>query len=144
MNINKFLVFNNLSKKFIPKIKFFYICSLNGESVKIITKCDKVFAYGSNTNGCLGLGHNNAVIKPQVVNELRDKQIIDISYGYNDVLVLTQSGQCYSCGYNGYGQLGNGTNSQCNRFWRIIGLNDKHVIGMSCGDYHSLVLLQSG
>jgi RCC1 and BTB domain-containing protein len=103
-----------------------------------------VFSYGINSNGCLGLGHNNAVNEPQVVNELRDKQVIDIKSGGEHVLVLTKCGQCYSCGYNNYGQLGIETTDQSNQFKRIYGLNDKHIIGMSCGLNHSLVLLESG
>ncbi len=72
-------------------------------------------SFGDNKYGCLGLRHNNAVKEPQIVNQLRDQQIIDISYDDYHVLALTKSGQCYSWGQNNDGQLGNRTQINQNK-----------------------------
>jgi hypothetical protein len=77
--------------------------------VIIVTKDNKVLAFGDNQFGCLGLGHNNAVKEPQIVNKLCDQKIIDISYSISHVLALTKSGKCFSWGLNRSRQLGNGT-----------------------------------
>jgi alpha-tubulin suppressor-like RCC1 family protein len=72
----------------------------------IVTKNDKVFIYGKNKFGVLGLGHNNAVNEPNIVKELYDQQIIDISYGDYHVSAITESGKSFSWGCNNAGQLG--------------------------------------
>jgi alpha-tubulin suppressor-like RCC1 family protein len=103
-----------------------------------------VFAFGDNKYGCLGLGHNNTVKEPKIINELCDQQIIDISYGRYHVLALTKSGKCFSWGHNSYGQLGNGTEmTDCNRPKLINDLINKNVDQVVCGRYHSLVLTKS-
>jgi RCC1 and BTB domain-containing protein len=140
LNISYFEI---LKKKFIFDTKFVYICGLNGENVIFCNKSDEVFSYGTNTNGCLGLKHSNTVENPTKVNELCTKQIEKICFGYH-VLVLTKSGECYSCGRNSEGQLGNGTTTQSNVFNKIDGLVNKSVNDISCGHLHSIVLLQTG
>jgi RCC1 and BTB domain-containing protein len=141
VNISNFEI---LKKKFIFDIKFIYIWGLNGENVIFCNKNDEMFSYGTNTYGCLGLGHSNAVENPTKVNELCNKQIVKICFGHNHVLVLTKSGQCYSRGRNSEGQLGNGTTTQSNVFNKIDGLINKSINDISCGHLHSIVLLQNG
>jgi alpha-tubulin suppressor-like RCC1 family protein len=80
----------------VSNIKFFYVFSETGNNVIMVTKNDKVFAFGDKNNGCLRLGHNNAVKEPEIVNELCDQQFIDISYGLFQVLALTKSAKCFS------------------------------------------------
>jgi alpha-tubulin suppressor-like RCC1 family protein len=41
-----------------------------------VTKDDKVYAFGNNSNRCLGLGHSYRIQKPTIVNELCNKGII--------------------------------------------------------------------
>ncbi len=38
-----------------------------------------MFGFGTNSNGCLGLGPNNAFEKTEIVMQLCDQQIIDIA-----------------------------------------------------------------
>ncbi len=89
-------VLQELKFKFVSNIKFFFVFGDHENEVMIVTKNNKVFAFGDNSDGCLGLGHNNAVKEPQIINELCDQQIIDISYGFYNVLALTNSGKCFS------------------------------------------------
>jgi RCC1 and BTB domain-containing protein len=137
-------VLNKLKPEFISDIKFFCIFGDDGNEVIIVSKDDKVFAFGDNKHGCLGLGHNNAVKEPEIVDELCDQQIIDISYGTYHVLALTKDGKCFSWGFNAYGQLGNGTehDSYAPRF--INGLNNNTIAQIKCGYWHTFVLSECG
>jgi RCC1 and BTB domain-containing protein len=137
-------IFNELNPEIVSNIKFFLIFGNNGNDVLIVTKNDKVFAFGDNTYGCLGLGHYKAVKEIEIVNELCDQKIIDFSYGYNHVLALTKSAKCFSWGYNRFGQLGNGTQINEYKPKLINALLDKNVVQIVCGYYHSLVLTKSG
>jgi alpha-tubulin suppressor-like RCC1 family protein len=137
-------VVSGLSPEFVSNIKFFCVFSETGDNVIIVTKNDKVFAFGKNDFGCLGLGHYNVVQEPKVVNELCDKQIIDISYGSYHVLALTKTGKCYSWGKNGAGQLGNGTKIHDYKPKLINNLLHENVIQIACGFDHSFVLTNSG
>jgi len=58
------------------KLHEFGIKNLN--QILIVTKDDKVFAFGSNNNQFLGLGHKNAIKELTIVKELCNKGIIDI------------------------------------------------------------------
>jgi RCC1 and BTB domain-containing protein len=132
-------VLHKLKPDFVSNIKFFYVFGNEGNNVIIVTKNDKVFAFGDNNDGCLGLGHNNAVREPQIVNELCDQQIIDISYGLHYVFALTKSGTCFS-----WGELGFGTQTCEKRPKLIKGLLNENVVQIICGLRHSLVLTKSG
>jgi RCC1 and BTB domain-containing protein len=137
-------VLDKLKPEFISNIKFFCVFGVKGNEVIIVTKNNKVFAFGDNKHGCLGLGHNNAVNEPENVNELCDQQIIDISYGNYHVLALTKSGKCFSWGFNDYGMLGHGTIDNENKPKLINALLKENVIQIVCGYYHSFVLTKSG
>lgn len=58
------------------KLNEFGIKNLN--KILIVTKDDKVFAFGSNNNRFLGLGHNNQIKQLTIVKELCNKGTIDI------------------------------------------------------------------
>jgi RCC1 and BTB domain-containing protein len=142
-------ILSDLKRELILNIKFLCILGIDfqrsqGSEVIIVTKDDKVFSFGNNKYGCLGLGHNNAVIEPQIVNELCDQQIIDISYGTYHVLALTKSGKCFSWGSNEQGVLGYGTQNDSNKPKLINALINKEIIDIKCGSNHSFVLTKSG
>jgi RCC1 and BTB domain-containing protein len=137
-------ILHQLKYEFVSNIKFFCVFSDKGNNVIIVMKNDKVFTFGSNEYGVLGLGHNNTVKEPEIVNELCDQQIIDISYGKYHVLALTKSGKCYSWGYNNYGQLGNGTQTDDNKPKLINALLNEIVVQIACANCHSFVLTKSG
>jgi alpha-tubulin suppressor-like RCC1 family protein len=128
----------------LMNIKTFYIFGKNGKEVIIVDKNNKVFAFGDNKYGCLGLGHNKVVKEPEIVNELCDQQIIDICSGKDcNVLSLTKSGKCFSWGRNNYGQLGNGSQTDENKPKLIYALLKENVSQICCGNWHSLVLTTS-
>ena len=90
-----------------------------------------IWAWGDNSRGEIGNGVANAVriTKPtQIVKGIYDEtekeldNIVDIAAGYYYNLALDSNGNVLSWGYNGYGQLGNGTTTNINIPTKIAGL----------------------
>lgn len=55
--------------------------AIGTEHVLFLTKCDKVLGWGMNTEGQLGLSHPSLVKDPELINELTNKGIKQISTG---------------------------------------------------------------
>lgn len=75
--------------------------------------------------------------------------MLDIAYGSGPhVLMLTSQGELYSCGHNGYGQLGQGSSSATSQGMlprRIVGgFAGVHIVKVACGGHHSLALDSQG
>jgi E3 ubiquitin-protein ligase HERC2 len=112
--------------------------------VLVVTKDDKCYAIGQNTDGVLGLGHDRQVTEPKIVNELCDKQIIKFTNGFSHVLALTSDGKIFALGLNDLGQLGNGyINVICNKLKVNEFLMNEFIVDMSCGAFYSTVLTQN-
>lgn len=67
-------------------------------TVFLITKHDRVFAYGPNKNNTLGLGNDVRCYKPKEIKELRCRQVVDIQLGHTHALALTKGGQVFQWG----------------------------------------------
>jgi alpha-tubulin suppressor-like RCC1 family protein len=86
-----------------------------------------IYVWGRNNYGELGVGNTAQVSLPQrVTGALDGLNIVDISVGYSGgwnnachVLVLTDDGRMFACGYNGYGQVGNGNTTSQSSFVEI-------------------------
>jgi alpha-tubulin suppressor-like RCC1 family protein len=77
-----------------------------------LTSEGSVYSCGNNKNGELGLGTSGEgkdKSRPTLINGLIN--ITEISAGFYHSLFLTREGRVYSCGSNGYKQLGLGTTS---------------------------------
>lgn len=55
--------------------------AIGTEHVLFLTKCDKVLGWGMNTEGQLGLSHPSLVKLPEIIHELSNKGIKQISTG---------------------------------------------------------------
>ncbi len=74
--MEKFDVLNELNDEFKQRVKILYIFEnyewhsklvLKGYNVLIVTKDDKTYAFGENSLGLLGFGHNLVVNEIQMV-----------------------------------------------------------------------------
>lgn len=65
----------------------------------------KLFGFGSNGNGQLGIGHLQDVSEPTVCQGIPDNQIVrKVIGGGNHSALLTESGRLYMAGYSQFGE----------------------------------------
>jgi len=72
----------------------------------ILTLTSKLYVFGKNTFGQLGLGNNNYVYYP-ILNQISlVEKVIKVSLGGDHTFILTEESALYSWGLNVFGQLG--------------------------------------
>ena len=110
-----------------------------------------VRAWGNNSSGQLGYGMFNSSTPVQVVGydggEFLDN-VVSVSAGAYHSLALLSDGTVRAWGYNGDGQLGDGTGNSSSSPVRVVGFDGRgvlnNVVAVSAGSYHSLALLSDG
>ena len=90
--------------------KFVSVAAGYNHSLAIDTE-GYIWSWGSNQYGQLGYGNTEWTCKSgyKIINP--EIKFISISAGENYSLAIDETGQLWAWGYNGYGQLGNGTTS---------------------------------
>ncbi|XP_001600404.1 RCC1 and BTB domain-containing protein 1 [Nasonia vitripennis] len=138
-------IFSLLEPKFISTIHMAVVYGNLGNEALIVTKDGDVYALGSNTAGCLGTGDSHSTLHPKKVEALCGKGIKTFAYGSGPhVLALTNKGEIYSWGHNGYCELGNGSTNQGLTPTLCLNLNEKVVTAIACGSHHSVALTEDG
>ncbi|XP_052821784.1 X-linked retinitis pigmentosa GTPase regulator isoform X2 [Octopus bimaculoides] len=72
----------------------------------LVTESGRIFMFGPNDWGQLGLGHSRHVDKPSCIKALKHEKVSLVACGGCHTLIATDSGKIYSFGANGEGQLG--------------------------------------
>ena len=142
--LKKFDICKNLDNNEYS-IKYIHIFNENiGFNALFVTNEDKVFGFGSNERGVCGLGHNENVEDPQIIDQLCYKGIQQFYNGFDLVLGITSDKDLYGWGFNEYGQLARPLLNK--DFWKPnkIKLNNKVIQEISCGSHHSLMLTTDG
>lgn len=115
--------------------------SLGNYHVAAITGDGSLWMWGSNAYGELGQGNTGGASQlPVRVTDLSD--VIDVDCGGGHTLALRADGTLWACGWNQYGQLGDGTFENRNRFVRVASL--ANVAGLAGGQLHSVARLSNG
>lgn len=96
------------------------LAAING-TYMILTKEGKVYTFGDNTYGQLGLGNNENTNTPNLVDI--DKKVIDIGAGWYNSYIITEDGLVYGAGKNTYSNLGNEQNEDSNNY-TLVGKQD--------------------
>ena len=115
-----------------------------------LTTDNNLYSWGINGQGELGDGTLVSTTTPTTVDMggvLIGKTISQISCAGSFSLVLTTDNELYSWGYNGNGQLGDGTNTIGSVPVAVVMsgvLLGKTITQISCYTYHSLVLTSEG
>src|SRR6218665_1221799 len=130
----------NLDQDLFFDIKRIFVFGREGEAAFFITKKDRVYAYGQNSHGCLGVGDDRPVPEndPQEVTCLSRRKIIEFAAGRDHVLALSSTGQVYACGNNEFGQLGLANIDVCYRPVQVDALRKEKVVAIACGAFHSV------
>ena len=110
------------------------------EHILAVENGRKVFSWGKNTEGQLGLGKVcQFVEKPTAIAQLTDFDIKQIAASESHTLVLTATGEIYAFGSPTNGRLGLGISSS-------LQITPKKILGISnvqqiaCGPNHSMAL----
>ena len=81
-----------------------------------------------------------------ISGHLDGRKVTHVACGRVHTLILTLEGELYSWGYNGSGQIGNGSSVTYTDPVKISGLNgfDKKIVSLSCGGWTSFALDYEG
>lgn len=70
------------------------------------TRYNRIFGWGKNNHGQLGLGDTETRRTPTEILPLTQKDMVQIECGASHSVVLTSNGQVWGFGNNNYGQCG--------------------------------------
>ena len=113
----------------------------------------KVYTWGENDYGQLGNGTNENSNEPECISEtkgnaINGKNIVKISGDGYTIVALDDEGKVYTWGYNGEGQLGNGTEIEYSNKPECISdidgniLNGKNIVEVQ-SDGDTVIVLDS-
>ena len=108
-----------------------------------LTSDGRVFSFGRNNYGELGMGNLDELRVPTQVPSLAD--IVDIACGSTHSLAVDQMGMVYSCGFGAMLQLGNGEPEDRLSFEPVVGKmleSGYAVVAADAGAQHSLILVR--
>ncbi|NWU38838.1 RPGR regulator, partial [Hylia prasina] len=121
------------------------LISCGDEHSAIITGKGKLYMFGSNDWGQLGLGSKSTVSKPTCVKALKPEKPKLAVCGRNHTLVYTEKGNVYAAGGNSEGQLGLGDTEERTTFQLISFFTNQHKIKqLSAGSYTSAAVTEDG
>jgi len=105
----------------------------------IWTTSGKVYSFGRNTYGELGLGDTQNRSSPVLVQALQDfgVNVTRMAHKSYHTLFMTNTGFVYSAGLNSNGQLG--INSTVNQLTPVLIPNLQFINYLQVGKYHSIV-----
>ncbi|XP_014809556.1 PREDICTED: X-linked retinitis pigmentosa GTPase regulator [Calidris pugnax] len=121
------------------------LISCGDEHTAIVTGNGKLYVFGSNNWGQLGLGSKKTVSKPTCVKALKPEKTKLAVCGRNHTLVYTEKGNVYAAGGNSEGQLGLGDTEERTTFHLISFFTNQHKIKqLAAGSYTSAAVTEDG
>ena len=115
-----------------------------------LTSSGQVLAWGWNFYGQLGNGTTTTTTScqciptPVQVSLPSGTTVTAVAGGYGHSLALTSTGRMLAWGYNGYGELGNGSTTNSSTPVAVSLPSGTTVTAIAGGFYHSLALTSSG
>ncbi|XP_032889000.1 X-linked retinitis pigmentosa GTPase regulator isoform X2 [Amblyraja radiata] len=136
---------DNVPSKFWLKSDKAVTISCGDEHTALITENGKLYIFGSNNWGQLGLGTKNTMNKPTCVKALKSERVKLAACGRNHTLIWTEQGNIYAAGDNSEGQLGLGDNQERTTFQRVEYFTGKGKIKqLAAGSNISAALTEDG
>ncbi|XP_036030280.1 X-linked retinitis pigmentosa GTPase regulator isoform X1 [Onychomys torridus] len=135
----------NIPSKFWFKNDIPICLSCGDEHTAIVTGNNKLYMFGSNNWGQLGLGSKSTISKPTCIKALKPEKVKLAACGRNHTLVSTDKGSVYAAGGNNEGQLGLGDTDDRDTFHQIGFFTPKDIIKqLSAGANTSAALTEDG
>nr|XP_033324996.1 X-linked retinitis pigmentosa GTPase regulator-like [Megalopta genalis] len=119
------------------------------EHSAVICQTGRLFVFGSNDWGQLGLGHKNHISKPSCVKVLKPEKVTHVACGRAHTLICTDSQKIFACGSDQEGQLGRGRSAIGDSASSPVlvydtGLAGPTIVQIAAGSHHSLALTSDG
>jgi alpha-tubulin suppressor-like RCC1 family protein len=123
------------------------VCSLapGHDHVLALTTDHKIYVWGENIDGALGLGSEEFFISsPQLLSLPTDEKVIKVASGFRFSTALTSQGSLFTWGSNFAGCLGQGLQEYSSPLPALLPPLPSKIIDMACGFSHLLVLTEDG
>ena len=118
--------------------------SCKGGQTFVLKTNGSVWSCGFNDDGQLGLGNTtNKNTFTQVTSNINN-DVQQIACGYNHTFILKTNGTVWSCGYDGYGQLGLGGAILAYAFSQVTTNINNDVKQVICGNDYTYILKNDG
>ena len=140
--VDSLTVIESLRDKHVVQVHAYNGC----EHTLVVTRDGRLYAFGYNYRGQLGLGSTSSVFVPQLVRGLMSKKVRSVSCSYYHSMVSCADGTLFGMGRNDFGQIGVGdlVDRKEPTLVDLPGLMGTPAKEIACGQYHTLVLAQSG
>lgn len=90
MSFNTWPILSFIPPELSENVQKTFVFGGAGNEALIILKNGHVYALGFNGNGCLGIGTSVSTLEPRKIDELCQKNIVDLAYGMGPhVLAVT-------------------------------------------------------
>jgi len=109
-----------------------------------INEDGKVFAWGRNETGNLGLGDCEDRFVPTLINDLTGYEIAEVATGKSHTLFLTTDGKVLACGSNAEGQCGQGRKTGNLETPKMIQYEGADIVSVAAGALFSVLLDSDG
>eukprot|EP00058_Branchiostoma_floridae_P005097 XP_002590585.1 hypothetical protein BRAFLDRAFT_123620 [Branchiostoma floridae] len=133
----------NISSKFWIRNDRICAVACGDEHTALVTENGRLYTFGSNDWGQLGLGHTKTASKPSCVKSLKHEKAKLVACGRSHTLIATGDGKVYVWGGGSEGQLGLGEDTTECTEPTLLDFDSK-AISVSCGYYHTAVVTEDG
>ncbi|XP_041354796.1 X-linked retinitis pigmentosa GTPase regulator-like isoform X2 [Gigantopelta aegis] len=134
----------NLPNKFWVKNDRVLQISCGDEHTALVAESGRVFMFGPNNWGQLGLDQIKTANKPYCIKSLKREKVLLIACGRSHTFVATESGLLYSFGSNSEGQLGIPDIQESNVPKCIDSIDATPFKMLGAGAEHSVALTEDG
>ncbi|XP_071800531.1 X-linked retinitis pigmentosa GTPase regulator-like isoform X6 [Asterias amurensis] len=134
---------NTANKFWIRNDKVIQV-SCGDDHTSFVTESGRIFTFGANEWGQLGLGHTKSTNKPGSIKGLKHEGVVLAGCGRLHTIVCTRNHTLYSFGAGGEGQLGLAGSRSYETPQLVQELADVQVKQISCGTEHSAILTVDG
>eukprot|EP00439_Symbiodinium_sp_Y106_P060273 s3797_g8.t2 len=112
-----------------------------GEHTAAITDSGELWTWGENGHGQLGVGDTTNRHGPVKVSVSHQK-VVAVAAGYWHSAAITESGELWTWGYNGHGQLGVGDTKKRHAPIKVS-VNGQKIAAVAAGGFHSTAITDS-